>query len=156
MKSSRVEVRSARHLRLNGPLLLPTSCLSVQTRHSVVVLFLVFLFLFVLMLAEAADAVFSVRVGRDPKTTLLAFHGLILRGQVDAFTLLSVHAVLMAALGEVTRTSRELGFDGGIGRDPIGEGIFTILDNTAYADVSNVCCNKIKEDSYALLASYPS
>lgn len=130
------------------------------------VLFHVLLFLFVFLLTEAPDAVFSVRVSRDPKATLMdalmaalvALHGLVLGGQVDAFTGLTVHVglVLVSALGEGTGTGGELGLHGRVGGDPVGEGIFTVLDDTAHAYVSNVCYIQVRRKSYALLASYPS
>ena len=130
MKAAELRFGSARHLRLNGPFLHPASCLSVQTRLSVNVCFLVVLFLFVFLLAEAADAVLSVGASRYPQAALVALHGLVLRGQVDAFTGLTVHTVLVPALGKVTRTGRELGLDGCVGGDPVGQGIFAVLDDT--------------------------
>ena len=128
------------------------------------VLFHVLLFLFVLLVTEAPDAVFSVRVSRDPKATLMAalmaalvaLHGLVLRGQVDAFTGLALHAGLVSALRQVARARGELGLHGRVGRDPVGEGVFAVLDDTAHAHVSYVCLIKFDESSYALLASYPS
>lgn len=160
MKSSRVEDLvfgcTARHLRLNGPLLLSASHFAVQTRLSVNVLFLVFHFLFVFLLAEAADAVLSVRAGWHPQAGRAVLHRLVLRRKVDAFAGLTVHAVLVPALGKVARTGRELGLDGCVGGHPVGEGIFTVLDDTAQECVSDGRWIEFNDISYALLASYPS
>ncbi len=111
---------------------------------------LVVLFLFVFLLAEAADAVLSVRVGRHPETTLAGLHGLVLRGQVDAFAGLALHAGLVSALGQVARARGELGLDGGVGRDPVGEGVFAVLDDTAHAHVSNVLLSQVRRKSIRL------
>ncbi len=101
--------------------------------------FLLFLIVVILVLlfAITTDAMFSVRVGRHPETRFTVLHGLVLRCQVNALALVALSAVL-AALGEVARAGRELGLDGGVGGNPIGEGILTILDDTVHVLVSYV------------------
>lgn len=49
----------------------------------------------------------------------------ILVGQVNTLTLSSV----LAALGESARALRQAGLDCGVLRDPVGESIFTVLDD---------------------------
>ena len=65
--------------------------------------------------------------GRHPKTALAVLEAAVLTGQINA---LALSAVLCAALRKVAGASTELGGDGGVLLDPIGESIFAILDDT--------------------------
>lgn len=68
--------------------------------------------------------------GRDPQAGLTAVKGLVLTGEVDG--LASVLAAVSAALGESAGARRELGRDGGVLFDPVGERVFAVLDNAGY------------------------
>lgn len=70
-------------------------------------------------------AVTLVLGGGDPKTGLPAIKGLVLAREVDTLAV-----AVAAALRESARALRQLGGDRGILRDPIGQGIFAILDDS--------------------------
>lgn len=65
--------------------------------------------------------------GRNPKTRLSVVKVLVLTGKVDAFTLGSVAAALRQCAGAL----RELGGHGSVLRDPVGKGVFAVLDDAA-------------------------
>lgn len=73
-------------------------------------------------------AVTSVLRSRDPQTGLAAVKGLVLARQVDGLT--SVLAAVAAALREGTGALGELRGDGGVLLDPVGEGVFAVLDDS--------------------------
>ena len=65
--------------------------------------------------------------GWDPQSALTVFHVAVLAREVvaDAFT----HVVL-PALGKVASASAERRLDGSISGNPVGEGVFAILNDT--------------------------
>ena len=70
----------------------------------------------------------------------------------DAFT-----HVILTALGKVASASAERWLDGSVGGNPIGKGVFAVLDDAVYAPRSVRSC-KARDSSgmcqtYALLAS---
>lgn len=71
-------------------------------------------------------AVTSVLGRGDPQTRLATLKGLVLTGQVNSLT--SVLTVA-AALRESAGASGKLGGDGGVLLDPVGEGVFAVLDD---------------------------
>ena len=70
-----------------------------------------------------------MRVRRHPKPAPAIFQWFVLASEVDAFALIALSAVL-AALGEIAGMDTELGCHGCVGGDPIGEGVFAVLDDT--------------------------
>ena len=66
-----------------------------------------------------------VLAGGDPKTGLAVLERLVLAGEVVALT----GVAGCATLGESARASGELGADGGVLLDPVGEGILAVLDD---------------------------
>ncbi len=105
-----------RDLSRRKPLLLPPPDLSVPVPLN---LFLLFLLIVVLE--------FSMRVGRHPQSALAILHAGILAAQIDALALVAVF--LVAALGEGAGAGGELGGDGGVGGDPVCEGVFAFLND---------------------------
>lgn len=83
------------------------------------------LLLFVVVLA-------LVLAGRDPETALAVLHGCVLAGEVDGLA-------LVAALRESAGTDGELGGDGGVLLDPVGESVLTVLDDSLGGLVAVVC-----------------
>lgn len=71
--------------------------------------------------------VLPVRIGGHPEPTFTVAQGLVLPGEIDALTLA---AVLLTSLGEITSTDTELGGDGRVGFNPVREGILAILNDT--------------------------
>lgn len=69
-----------------------------------------------------------MRSSGDPKPALTVLHAAVLAAEVDALALL---AVLVAALGEVAGAGGELRLDGRVGGDPVCEGIFAVLNDSA-------------------------
>ena len=69
--------------------------------------------------------VLAVLVGIDPAVAV-ALQGRILFGKVD-----TTLAVLVPALGESEGASAELGVDGSVGLNPVGEGVLAILDDAS-------------------------
>jgi hypothetical protein len=66
-----------------------------------------------------------VLAGGDPKARLAVLERLVLAGEVVALT----GVAGSATLGESARAGGELGADGGVLLDPVGEGILAILDD---------------------------
>jgi hypothetical protein len=66
-----------------------------------------------------------VLAGGDPETGLAVLERLVLAGEVVALT----GVAGSAALGKSARAGGELGADGGVLLDPVGEGILTVLDD---------------------------
>lgn len=64
---------------------------------------------------------------RDPEATLTVLHAAVLAREIDPLAL----GAALAALGKVAGASRKLGAYGGILCDPVGEGIFAILNDPA-------------------------
>jgi hypothetical protein len=77
--------------------------------------------------------------GGDPEPRLPVIKGLVLVGEVDTFLIAACG--ILATLGKSTGALRQLGANGGILHDPVGEGIFAILNDTAIglAIVSSNC-----------------
>jgi hypothetical protein len=91
--------------------------------------FLFFLFLLLLLVLLAVRAHAALMLARwNPQVGGAVAHRLILRREVDTFA--SVTTTSLAALGEGTSTRREVGIDRGVLGDPVGEGVFTVLDDT--------------------------
>ncbi len=84
------------------------------------ILLLLLLFLIIML-------IFAMRARGDPQSAFAILHRGILTAEVDALALFAVAAG--AALGEVAGAGGELGFDGGVGGDPVGEGVFAVLDD---------------------------
>lgn len=85
------------------------------------------LFLLFLLLVILVVLVLAVGAGGDPQSTAVAvLHATVLAAEVNTLALL---AALVAALGKVTGAGGELRLDGGVGRDPVGEGVFAVLDD---------------------------
>jgi hypothetical protein len=99
-------------LGFHGSLLLPTS------RYPVGRIILLFFILMIIL-------VLSVGIGGDPEAALTVLHRLVLASEVDASAL---HA-LLAALRKVAGTRAELGRYGSVLLDPVGKGVFAILDD---------------------------
>lgn len=83
----------------------------------------VLLFLLLVLVAVAL-----VLRRRDPETGLAVLELAILAREVDALGLVPR---AIAALRESPCASAELGLDGSILLDPVGQGIFTVLDDAA-------------------------
>ena len=66
-----------------------------------------------------------VLAGGDPEAGLAVLKRLVLAGEVVALLVLTV----VAALGESASASRELGRDGGVLLDPVGERVLAVLDD---------------------------
>jgi hypothetical protein len=90
-------------------------------------------------------AVTSVLGRRDPQAGLAAVERLVLARQVNGLT--SVLTVA-AALGEGARASGKLGRDGGVLLDPVGEGIFAVLDDTIW--LSEECMSRVRDGDLRL------
>lgn len=69
----------------------------------------------------------SVLRSRDPQARLAAVQGLVLARQVNR--LASVLATVAAALREGAGSRGELGRNGSVLLDPVGEGVFAVLDD---------------------------
>jgi hypothetical protein len=67
----------------------------------------------------------------DPQARLAAVERLVLAGQVDGLAL--VLAAVAAALGEGARAGGQLGGDGGVLLDPVGERVFAVLDDARWS-----------------------
>ena len=80
-----------------------------------------FLLFFILLIT----LVLAVRTCRDPKPTLTILKGSVLACKIDAF---GVAVACSAALRKRTCAIADLGGDGGIGRDPVGESVFAVLN----------------------------
>ena len=119
--------RTATHLGLGGPLFFTASAFAI----SMTFLFLFLLFTFISIL------VFPVCASGDPESTLAILQRLVLTGQVNTLTLVAL--TICPALGQIAGTSTELGGNGGILGDPVGESILAVLNNPrcrlAWADV---------------------
>lgn len=65
----------------------------------------------------------------DPKGALTVLHAAVLAREVvtDTFT----HIVL-TTLGKVASTSAEGWLDRGVGGDPVGKGVFAVLDDAVF------------------------
>lgn len=72
----------------------------------------------------------------DPEAALTVLHGLVLVRKVDTLTLGTGTAVLLATLAEVAGTGAEFGGDGRVGGDPVGEGIFAVLNDAVKKTIS--------------------
>lgn len=110
------------------------------------------LLLFFLLIVVIRVLILSVRTGGDPEATLtVVLHAAVLAAEIDTLALV---AVLVAALGKVAGARGKLGLDGCVGGDPVGEGVFAVLDDTGSCGVS-VWKRETGEvgESYALLAS---
>jgi hypothetical protein len=113
-------------LRTNRPLLFTASSLSGDGRWDIV--------LQVLIVVSVTSLVLR---GRNPKTRLSVIKGLILVREID--TLLVVTGGVLATLGKGARTGRELRGHGSVLDNPIGEGIFAVLDDTV-SRISDFLC----------------
>lgn len=76
-------------------------------------------------------AVAAVLGRGDPQAGLAALERLVLARQVDGLAL--VLAAVAAALGEGARAGGQLGGDGGVLLDPVGERVFAVLDDTGWS-----------------------
>jgi hypothetical protein len=98
------------------PLLLPAALLASDGGRDVVVVDLAIFVAVTLMLSSG-----------DPEARL-TIHGLILARQINTLTTLAV--LVATALRKRAGALGELGGDRGILGDPVGEGIFAVLDDT--------------------------
>lgn len=111
---------------------LPASPLTINIRLFDTTLLLLFIFILVFILTLMGSSPTTVLTGRDPRVAI-ALHGLVLVGEVDALALAVLGGVGLAALGEGAGAGGELGGDGRVGGDPVGERVFAVLDDA-------VCC----------------
>jgi hypothetical protein len=80
----------------------------------------------VIKLIAVLVSVTLVLRGRNPETRLPVVEGLVLAAQVNGIT---VTGLVTAALRKRARALRQLGGDGGVLGDPVGEGILAILND---------------------------
>ena len=125
-----------------GPLAFPSSLLGVACSD------LLFLLFFLLL---AVVGVFAVCAGRDPQTAFAIFHARILAAQIDALAL----SALLASLRKVTSAGAELRGNGGVGRNPVCESVFAVLNDAVVCVLIDIDIERLWK-TYALLASYPS
>jgi hypothetical protein len=93
-----------------------------------------FLFFFLVLIL----VLFSfVSAGWDPEAGFAVVERSILAGKIDTLTV--ALDVVAAALRECASTGGELGRDGGIGSNPIGESVLAILDDGLGCLVSIIC-----------------
>jgi hypothetical protein len=85
-------------------------------------------------------AVTSVLGCRNPQAGLATVEGLVLTGQVDSLT--SVLTVA-AALGESAGAGGQLGGNGGVLLDPVGERVFAVLDDAVELSVHGTVLRQI-------------
>lgn len=105
-------------------LVLASALLAVGRRRRLV---LVLLFLLVLWPARV-DGAALVLAGRNPEAGIVVHaEGSVLRGEVDG--LAGFVRALVAALGEGASAGAELRLDGCVLRDPVGQGVFAVLDD---------------------------
>lgn len=76
----------------------------------------------------------TVLGSRDPQARLAAVKGLVLARKVYGLT--SVLAAVAAALGEGAGARRELRRDGGVLLNPVGEGVFAVLNNPVRGSIN--------------------
>lgn len=98
--------------RLCGDALLTAAGLAIDSRGGYLIIFVIVL-------------VSLVLAGRDPEAGLAVTEGLVLAGEVVAFT----GVARCATLGESARASGELGADGSVLLDPVGQSILAVLDD---------------------------
>ena len=74
-----------------------------------------------------------MRTGGDPQSALTILHAAVLTREVvaDAFT-----HVILATLRKVASASAERWFDGSVSGDPVGKGVFAVLDDTIFTSRS--------------------
>lgn len=102
------------------------------------------LFLFFLLVV----GVLLVLTGGDPHATLAVFQAGVLAREVDAFA----GGAVLASLRQVASTGRELGGDGGVLGDPVGQGVFAVLDDAGGLLEENHTA-RAERLTHALLAS---
>ena len=107
---------------LHSPHAFPTSLLGMTSSN--LLFLLIFLFL-------AVIGVFAMSTGRDPQTAITILQARILAAQIDALAL----STLFTSLREVASARAELGGNGRVGRDPICESVFAVLDDAAHVYV---------------------
>lgn len=83
---------------------------------------ILFFFLILILIVLAL-----VSAGWDPETGFAVVEGSILAGKID--TLGVALDVVTAALRECAGTGRELGIDGSVGGNPVGESVLAVLDD---------------------------
>ena len=98
--------------RLCGDALLTAAGLAIDSGGGYLVIFIIVL-------------VSLVLAGGDPETGLAVTEGLVLAGEVVALT----GVAGCATLGKSARASGELGADGSVLLDPVGESILAVLDD---------------------------
>lgn len=98
--------------RLCGDALLTAAGLAIDSGGGYLIIFIIVL-------------VSLVLAGGDPETGLAVTEGLVLAGKVVALT----GVAGCATLGESARASGELGADGSVLLDPVGESILAVLDD---------------------------
>lgn len=111
-----VQTQPSSSLSGNNPLLLPPSLL-MRPRN---------LLLFLLILLLLLILILAMRARRHPQSALAVLHRAVLTRQINA---LALFAVAVAALREVAGAGAEFGLHGRVGRDPVGEGVFAVLDD---------------------------
>ena len=120
-----VAARSSGH----GAFLLSSSLFSIcRCARCLVRLFFFLFLLFLLLLLSKRAHPALVLTGRDPKTRLTVLERLVLPSEVDGLTGV-VMAPVGAALGEVSGSCGQIGVHGRVLRDPIGQSVFTVLDD---------------------------
>ena len=117
--------RPLAHSLCGDPLLLATAVLACNCRTGLIDLLVVI-------------AVTSMLGCGDPQAGLAAIEGLVLARQVNSLT--SVLTVA-AALGESAGASGELGGNRGVLLDPVGEGVFAVLNDTVW--LSEKCMRRV-------------
>ena len=114
--SETLAITSARRLCSDGSLLLAATLLASNGRVDVVI-----------EVITVFVAVTLVLRSRDPETRLPVVEGLVLAGQIDTIT---AAGSIASALGQSAGALRQLGGDGGVLGDPVGESVFAVLDDT--------------------------
>ena len=89
-----------------------------------------------------------MRIRWHPQPTLAVLHARVLAAQIDA--LARVAGFLVTALREGAGAGGELGGDGGVGRDPVCEGVFTFLDDTGRGELVDAFPKRVFEEQRCL------
>lgn len=117
MQSSSLPLLSARRLSSDWPLLLTTTLVLASNSRVDVVVKVVTVFV----------AVTLVLRGRDPETRFPAVKRLVLTRQINTVT---ATGSIATALGQGAGALGQLGGDRGVLRNPVGQGILAILNDT--------------------------
>jgi len=122
-----VSTSQSAHRSCGLTLLLTAPLLAVSSSGVMLLVVVILLLLLVAVCLVLARCL--VLGGRNPEAGSSAVvHGLVLSGQVKALALLA--AALTPALGKRPGAGGELGGNGSVLLDPVGEGVLAVLDDT--------------------------